>query len=107
MLLTDVWLGIRKKYTAAAIIATAAVRTSASFMTFTEPRFAFIVPVPPNPDLPSILPQPDPKRNAPSVAPGMKNRPAESPRRPVEGVRGATLPAFPGEGAFYMPMDFR
>ena len=51
MLLTEVWLGTRKKYTAAAMIATAAVRIAASFKTSAALSFLFICVVPPNRNL--------------------------------------------------------
>ena len=51
MLLTEVWLGDRKKKTAAAMIATAAVRIAASFKTSAALSFLFICVVPPNRNL--------------------------------------------------------
>ena len=50
MLLTDAWLGTRKKYTAAAIIATAAVRMTASFAIAMGFSFLFIIFAPSNAD---------------------------------------------------------
>ena len=54
MLLTEVWLGDRKKKTAAAMIATAAVRTAVSLMIAVEFNFFWFIVVSPNLDL-SVL----------------------------------------------------
>ena len=48
ILLTEVWLGTRKKYTAAAMIATAAVRIRISFRISVRFDFFFSIFVPPN-----------------------------------------------------------
>ena len=54
MLLTEVWLGDRKKKTAAAMIATAAVRTAVSLMIAVEFNFFWFIVVSPNLDLSAL-----------------------------------------------------
>ena len=54
MLLTEVWLGDRKKKTAAAMIATAAVRTAVSLMIAVEFNFFWFIAVSPNLDLSAL-----------------------------------------------------